>query len=205
MMTVLRSLKRGLPLLIALSSVSCTSILSGPKSADIVYRLKSNTEAVMASEEAVIIRVDVPLSPRALRTTDILVAPDSTQLASLSGGQWSEVIPVLVQRALVDKMAGSSKVVGVLPQSGARTAYRVNIDIRSFEARFDQGENAAPLAVVDYHVTVSDAMTRKLVGMHAVYKTQRADAARVSAIVAAQDMANDDALEAIVVWLGELL
>ncbi len=183
-------------------AVAGCSVLPDPKPADVIYRLGSIPETVPANEDAFVIRIDRPSAPIVFQTRDVIISPDGQRLASASQAQWSEVMPVLVQQAFIDVLAANPTLIGVMPASGARTDTRVQITIKNFEAQFDQGEGAAPLAVVEFSVTFANASNRNLLDTYNVRKTQRAEAASVSAIVNAISKANVDALTDITEWLA---
>ena len=77
----------------------------------------------------------------------------------------------------------------------------MHLTVKGFEAQFDQGESSAPLAVVHYGVTLSNASNRNLLSSYDVRKTIRANEVRVSEIVRAMDTANQQALSEIIDWL----
>jgi len=155
----------------ALFLSGCVSLLPEAAPADIVYRLSAAKPYVPQSPDAFVVRIDRPSVSNEFETRDIIVSPDGRRLASAGGARWAELIPVMIQNSLVDLMGQHEKLVGVIPSSGARTDTRIHLTVKGFEAQFDQGEDAAPLAVVHY------------------------------AVVKAMDTANQQALEDIVIWL----
>ncbi len=179
---------------------SC-SVLPKPAPADTIYRLGAFPEAVAASQDATVIRVDRPGAPLVFQTRDVVVSPDGQRLASAAQAKWAETMPTLVQTALVDVFSTTPNLIGVLPASGARADRRVQLTIKNFEAQFDNGPDAAPLAVVRYTVTYANASNRALLGTYEVKKTQRARARNVSQIVQAISDANEAALIDITNWL----
>lgn len=183
------------------SLTACVSLLPEPAPADNIYRLNVARERAPQAASAKVIRVDRPSASIVFETQDIIVSPDGRRLAVAGGAKWAEVIPVLVQESLIDVMGQRPNLVGVIPSSGARTNTRIHLTIKSFEARFDQGEANSPLAVVHYSITLANASDRNFMGSFDVEKTVRADAARVSAIVDAMDEANKAAMNAIADWL----
>ncbi|WP_409431836.1 ABC-type transport auxiliary lipoprotein family protein [Litorimonas sp. RW-G-Af-16] len=202
MMTSLRFLGAGV---LGLGLSGCISLLPEPAPAPSIYRLSTAEVASAAEPNAEIIRVDRPASSTYFESKDIVVSPDGSRLATASGAEWAEVTPIMVQDALISAMSASPKLIGVLPSSGARTQTRVHLTIKNFEAQFDQGEERAPLAIVRYDVTFSNASDRTLLGTFSTRQTQRADAVRVSAIVEAIEGANKAAMSDIIAWLeGEV-
>lgn len=181
----------------------CVSLLPDPVAAGTVYRLSTAKQNVPQAPNALVIRVDRPSVSSVFETTDIIVSPDGRRLASASGGEWAELIPVMIQNSFVDLMGQDANLVGVIPSSGARTDTRLHLTVKSFEAQFDQGEGAPPLAIVHYGVSLLNASDRNLLGSFDVKKTIRADQARVSSIVKAMDGANQQALEDVIGWLQQ--
>lgn len=179
----------------------CVSLLPSPAPADVVYRLSASNEGVPQSPTAKVIRIDRPRAASVFQGQDVVVSPDGRRLASAAQARWAEAIPDMVQNSFVDVLAERAGLVGVIPSSGARTDTRVHLTIKSFEARFDQGEGAAPLAVVHYAVTLSNASNRNLLSTYDVKRTVRSSDVRVSTIVEAMDNANQQALNVIADWL----
>ena len=179
----------------------CVSLLPDPAPADVVYRLSTSNEGVPQSPAAKVIRIDRPRASSVFQGQNVVVSPDGRRLASAAQAKWAEPIPDMVQNSFVDILAQRPSLVGVIPSSGARTDTRVHLTIKSFEARFDQGEGTAPMAVVHYAVTLSNASNRNLLSTFDVKKMVRSSDIRVSTIVEAMDNANQQALNEITDWL----
>lgn len=179
----------------------CVSLIPDAAPADVVYRLSAANEGVAQSPTAKVIRIDRPRAASVFQGQDVVVSPDGRRLASAAQAKWAEPIPDMVQNSFVDILAQRPGLVGVIPSSGARTDTRVHLTIKSFEARFDQGEGTAPMAVVHYAVTLSNASNRNLLSTFDVKKMVRSSDIRVSTIVEAMDNANQQALNEITDWL----
>jgi len=182
-------------------SLGACSVLPEPAPADSIYRLTSLTESIQASSQATIIRVDRPVASVVFQSRDIVVSPDGQRLASAAQAKWIETMPTLIQSAFVDVLANNENLIGVIPASGARTDKRVQLTIKNFEAQFDNGEDAAPLAVVRYAVTYANSSNRALLGTYTVEAKQRAGANTVSDIVNAISTANNKALMDVAEWV----
>ena len=180
---------------------SCISILPDPKPAPAIYRLESAVTPAVKHAKAEVIRVDRPTANQIFNTTDIVVTDNARKLSVIAGANWSEAAPVIIQSSMIDALSESSSFVGLIPTSGARTKTRLHLTIKSFEAKFDEGPERAPLAIVDYRVTYARADDRNLLGTHFVRKTVRSDSINVSAIVSAIEKANHAAMDDIVTWL----
>lgn len=206
MPSALRALSMSAAMSVALLGSAClSSVLPKPAPADVVYRLSTASNAVEPAADAHIVRVDRPFLSKAMQGRDIIVSPNGRELAVAGGAKWAEPLPAMLQSAILDSMAIRPDLVAILPTSGARTEYRVHMTVRHFEAEFDQGEGRAPLAVVQYGVTLSNASNRNLIGTYDARQTQRASDYRVSDIVVAQDNANQAALSEINDWIAQTL
>lgn len=182
----------------------CVSLLPDSAPPNITYRLSLTGESVEPQPGATVIRVDRPASTSIFNSRKIIVSPDGRRLSSLALAEWPEAAPTMLQETLVDAFSRVPSIVGVLPQSGARTDTRVHVTIKNFEARFDRGEKSAPLAVVRYSATLANATDRKLIDTFTTSHTVRADAPRVSDIVTALEAANAAAMSDIVQWVVNL-
>ena len=186
---------------IGLSLSACLSVLPDPKPASTVYRLSTTLADNAPMETAQVIRVDRPTANQIYNTTDIVLSSDPQTLSVIAQANWAEAAPVMIQTALVDRLDASSRFVGIIPTSGARTDTRLHLTVSNFEASFDNGPESAPLGIVSYRVTYARADDRKLLGTYAVRKTARAESINVSSVVAAIDAANKAAMTDIVRWL----
>lgn len=192
---------------ITLLSISgCSSILPKPKPAPTVYRLSlpANTSTTPVKKSTVV-NIEFPQAPRALSGTDIVLSPDGRRLSAAAGASWAEPVPNQIRHVLIDSLLAYEKVTGVVPKGGTRAPYRLNMQIRRFEAEFDNGEQAAPNAVVHINVTLTDTKTRRLIGVHSVDTNARAYTKTVSSIVEAQDQATREAMNDISAWLHTML
>jgi cholesterol transport system auxiliary component len=184
----------------------CFSILPEPKAAPTVYRLTVPAPVQSeASAGASVVNIEYPTSPRALSGTDIVLSPDGRRLTSAAAANWSEAVPSQLRNILIDTLSQDGQVIGVIPKGSTRVPYRLNMDIRRFEAVFDNGEESAPNAIVQLNLSLTDTKTRKLMGVHTITKTARASMPSVSAIVDAQDKATRDAMQEISSWLSAQL
>ena len=191
----------------ALNVSGCiSSVLPKPADANHIYRLSddlqaSETAAVNRSEQAFTVRIDRPNAPKALQGYDLIVVQENAKLAIIGQAEWADSLPTMIQRAFLSEMNSRSDLIGILPTSGARSDYRAHITVRHFEAKFDRGESAAPLIIVDYLVTLSDAGTRALIGTQSFHTENRSASNHVSDIVKAKSSSNRDTLEQISDWL----
>ena len=179
----------------------CVSLLPAPAPASSVYRLASSVQPAPKIANPEIIRIDRPSATQVFNSTDIVVIREGQKLATIAQAKWSEATPVIIQNAMIDALEGSSKFIGIIPTSGTLTSTRLHMTVKNFEASFDNGPESAPLAVVQYRVTYTDAEDRTLMGTHTVRQTMRAQSIQVSSIVSAIKQANEAAMGDIVSWL----
>ena len=195
----------------AINTGGClSSLIPEPTAANHVYRLSddlngSNTAEVKPYERVLTVRIDRPNAPKALQGSNLIVAKANSELVIIDQAEWADNLPTLIQRSFLSELNSRSDITGLLPTSGARTEYRAHITVRNFEARFDRGEAEAPLIVVDYLVTLSDAGTRKLIGTQSFHTENRATSNRVSDIVKAKSSSNRSNLEQISNWISAML
>ena len=183
-----------------------TTILPEPEEANHVYRLSgdltaSSTAVSKQSENILTVRIDRPNAPKALQGFDLVIAKENSELAIVDKAEWSDSLPTMIQRSFLSELNSRSDIIGILPTSGARSEYRAHITVRNFEAIFDRGDEQAPLIVVDYLVTLSDAGSRKLIGTQSFHSENRAVTNHVSDIVRAKSSSNRSNLERISDWI----
>ena len=183
-----------------------TTILPEPEEANHVYRLSgdltaSSTAVSNQSANILTVRIDRPNAPKALQGFDLVIAKENSELAIVDKAEWADSLPTMIQRSFLSELNSRSDIIGILPTSGARSEYRAHITFRNFEAIFDRGDEQAPLIVVDYLVTLSDAGSRKLIGTQSFHSENRAVTNHVSDIVRAKSSSNRSNLERISDWI----
>lgn len=188
----------------ALTLSACVSVLPDPDPAGTVYRLTTDAVRVTPNTSAPVIRIDTPSASRLLAGRQIIVSPDAKRVAVAGNAEWADALPKLIQQSFLDILGAKPEVIGVIPISGARSDFRVHINVDNFEARFDNGPSSAPLIIIGYSATFADSGTRNLIGTKQVTETIRAGEASVSSIVAGMDQANRSALGSIANWIGGL-
>jgi cholesterol transport system auxiliary component len=198
--------RRSMFLCLALSGViglsACVSILPDPKPAATIYRLSVPDNTIrVAPDGKTVLNIEYPLASKVLSGTNIVVSPDGRRLSMAANAHWAERIPVQLRSLLIDTLAKTDRFTGVIPAGTTYVPYRVNISIRRFEAVFDRGPEAAPEAIVQLDVRLTDAGTRSLVSSFSAQTSVRASQASVSSIVLAQDEAAHAAMAKIVGWL----
>jgi cholesterol transport system auxiliary component len=83
----------------------------------------------------------------------------------------------------------------------ARSDSYLKLDVRTFEARYDQGPKAAPKVVIEINATLT-RNDQSLAGTKTVLVEMRAGDNRVGPIVQAYDQALSQALGQLVQWVN---
>ena len=184
-----------------------SSVLPQPAEANHIYRLSddlqaSETAVVNRIKPAFTVRIDRPNAPKALQGYDLIVVQENSKLAIIDKAEWADSLPTMIQKSLVSEMNSRPELIGILPTSGARSKYRAHITVRHFEAKFDRGQSAAPLIIVDYLVTLSDASSRALIGTQSFHTENRSASNHVSDIVNSKSNSNRNTLEDISDWVA---
>lgn len=185
----------------AIGLSGCFNVLPEPDPANSIYRLSSNYEKATFNSNAPIVRIETPSADRLVATRRIVVSPDANRLAVAGGAEWADSLPKLVQKSMVDILASKPEVTGIIPRVGAKADYRIHINIDNFEARFDNGPQAAPMIIVAYTASFAKSGSRDLMGTRQFTANQRASGYNVSQIVSAMNAANNKTLVEMSDWV----
>lgn len=186
---------------VAVSLAGCFSVLPEPDPANSIYRLSSNLQKAEYRSSAPVIRIETPSADRLVATRRIVVSPDANRLAVAGGAEWADSLPKLIQKSMVEVLAARSEVTGVIPRVGAKSDYRIHINVDNFEARFDNGQQAAPLIIISYTATFAEAGSRDLLGTRQFTTTERASGYAVSDIVKTMNSVNNSNLTKLADWM----
>ena len=180
------------PVLIALAALSvsaCVSLL--PESTpSAVYRLSSPEARAWTGEGRTVIAIVPPQAPRGLAGDEIAIQMADGHIAYMAASRWIAPAPRILQTLVVDTFnASDSRLAPVLPEDGVRADYELRLDLREFEAVYDQGDGRAPLIRVRLAARLVARDGRRLAGSSVFVGEARASANRVGSIVAAFDQA----------------
>ena len=185
---------------------ACVSVLPKPAPAPTVYRLTvpeyADRQAVVPSK---VINIEYPLAPRPIGGADIMLSSDNRSLTAAANAHWAEPVPDMIRNTLIDALAANSDITGVIPKGSTRVPFRLNTDVRRFEAVFDRGPESGPLAIVQLNLSLTGTKSRNLISTRTIRTEARASTASVSAIVSAQEAATLDATRQITQWLDSAM
>lgn len=183
------SIKPVMIVLAALSVSACVSLLpeSTPSG---VYRLSSPAPRAWTGESWTVVEVVPPQAPRGLAGDEIAIQLADQHIAYMAGARWISPAPRIVQNLIVDTFnATNSRLAPALPEDGVRAEYELRLDLREFEAVYDNGDANAPLIRVRLGARLVATNGRRFVGSNVFVGEVRASANRVGAIIAAFDQA----------------
>lgn len=130
---------------------------------------------------------------------DRILGVTGVETAYIKGARWVARAQDLYTDSLTDAFAQSSRVRVIGGRELVRGERSLDIDIRSFEARYD-APGAAPTVVVSVRARVTTLPERAVAAERTFTVEQPAGENRVSAIVQAFDVATRDVNTQIVAW-----
>jgi len=134
--------------------------------------------------------------------SDRILTVTGTQAAYIKGARWVTSSTGLFDSALqhaFDADQGPARLVdrGEI----ATTDYVLKLDVRTFEARYGNGEAASPTIVVEVHAALDRTLDRIVVGDRSFKASVTASDNRVGAIAQAFDQAVAKVLGELVAWV----
>jgi len=187
----------------ALCVSACVSLIPETEPS-VTYRLSSPAPAEQAGGEWRVVRVDPPLAPRGLSGEEIAIGRSDGTLAYMANAQWISPTPRMVQTFIIETMnAQEPAIVATRPEDGVRADYELRLDLRAYEAHYDQGEEAAPLVQVRLGARLVAEDGRSLIAAHVFSSQVRASDNRGQAIIAAFERASGDVARELTVWTAE--
>jgi len=199
-MTSLNSLKSLLVTMAALSVSACVSILPETEPSAI-YRLSSPTPVEWSGEDRMFVEINTPMAPRGLAGDEIALLMEGRHLAYMASAKWIAPAPRVVQNLVIDTFnATSAPLAPARPEDGVRAEYELRLDLREFEAAYDQGSGRAPMVHVSFAARVIATDGRRLVGTRVFSAEVRASTNREGAIIDAFDVASARATRELADW-----
>ncbi len=169
-----------------------------------VYRLSTPEPSGEMRDQAVIVGVQRPLTPRALSRDLIALSQNQGELVFAEGAKWITPVPRLVQDLIVESMdAFEPSLIASRPEDGVRAEFELATELRSFEANYMNGPNAAPTAVVRMRARLIRMSDRRLIAVEAIGAQAVARSPRIGDIIAAFDAASQEAMASVAQWTAE--
>ncbi|MGY6533162.1 ABC-type transport auxiliary lipoprotein family protein [Glycocaulis sp.] len=188
----------------ALALSGCITLLPEQERTTL-YRLSSHLPAeASAPHDAPVVRVGRPFAPRALSGDRVALDTGEGRIAYMAGASWVSPVPFLVQELIMDTFDRRAEgVTAARPDEGVAARYDLRLELRRFEAVYDEGEGRAPRVDVALRARLIDGANREVAGLRSINVSQRASSNRQSAIVDAFSRAASEAAAELVDWTGE--
>lgn len=194
------SLIRPLAATVALMGLSACALLSSPDPVQ-TYRFggapaASSASTVASPVQVTLRRVEFPEAVEG----DRLLGVTGTETAYIAGARWVSPAADLYMESLENAFGAQAARVRLIgPREMTRGQRSLDIDIRSFEARYD-APGSTPTIVLTARARLLALPDRTVSAERVFTVEQPATANRVSAIVEAYDLATRDLNTQIVAW-----
>lgn len=183
----------------ALTLTACSGII-GPQSPPAqIYLLKPSLGPVQRPNVLWQLAVGEPTCDDSLDSQRIAIYRGQT-MDYYADAQWTDEAPKVIQTVLVEAFEKSGRISGVARDTdGIHADYLLQMELRDFEARYDNGD-AAPTIAVNIVARLLKLPARELVATMTSNHLVPASANSIPAAVAAFNQATSAALEEIVEW-----
>lgn len=188
----------------AMPLCACVSVMPKPGPAPDIYQLHDfATSPVKVGKERPAILLPVVQAPRMLKNNRVaLVKPDGT-FAYANSARWSGAVPEMLQSLIASAMNAQNRQVAVYPGEGVDTRYELHVRAMDFEAEYDRGLDAPPMAIVTLQATLVDRKTRSLVAQKSFSNSGRANSVSLGDITAGIDHQAQASARELAIWLAE--
>jgi cholesterol transport system auxiliary component len=134
--------------------------------------------------------------------SDRILTRNGAEVAYLAGARWSSPASILFDEALSAAFDSSKIRLATRGEPGPTDAV-LRVEVRTFEAVYRDGAEAAPTAVVDARATLISARDRNVLGTQTFHAEHKANDNRAGPIVEAYDAAVGDLMNQLVRWTTE--
>lgn len=174
----------------------------GPAPLDTYDLTASRTEATGPRRSSTQILIAEPSALKVLDGENVVIRPAAGSIEFLSGAQWADRLPRIVQARLVEAFQSTNRLAGVgKPGEGLAIDYQVVTEIRAFEARVDGSRRAT----VDLYVKLLNDRNGTVRGSRSFTASSPISGTANADYIAALDRAFASAQNDIVTWvLGSL-
>jgi len=133
---------------------------------------------------------------------DLILTTTGHEVAYIKGARWVNGASVLFEQALANAFDADAGPARLMARGEVvRPDYFLKLDVRTFEARYLQGQAAPPTVVVEIYAALSAPGGRQIAGDHIFTASVAAQENRGGAIAAAYDQATGQVLQQIVKWV----
>ncbi len=200
---MIRILRAGAVIVCGLSLAGCISLLPKTKPAQL-YRFGATPAAEQPAGQAPAGKIGVFRANGTFQREtagDRLLGVTGTKAAYIAQSRWVAPAQLLFDEAVLEAFdTGGGHVRLVSRGEPAHSDYVLRLDVRNFEARYDNGAKAAPTVLVRVRAAITRDESRTLVSDQVFESRVRASDNRVGPIVAAYDKAVAEVLAKLVAW-----
>ena len=178
----------------------CSSLL-GPKETPSIFAPELATTADAAWPSATWALGTVrPTAARILDGTRIAVSPVPGELQIYKGAMWARTPPEMLEETVLRMLEDSGKIPSVARQgSGIGAEYRLVMDIRHFESRYDAG-GSTPAAVIEVNAKLLHVPDQSVAGSRTFRQSQPAGGTDVALVADAFGQALGTLSREVVGW-----
>lgn len=190
---------------VAVSLAGCISLFPKSKPAQL-YRLDAPAPAAEQSPASVRVGVLKPGASFARAIGgDRMLGLTGAEAAYIADARWVAPAAVLFDEAVArafDANTGQARL--VTRGEVANAHYILRLDVRNFEAVYENGRDASPVVVMRMRAVMTRTQTREVVGEKLFEASVPAGANRVTAIVGAFNRATGQVVTELVAWTNGL-
>jgi len=133
---------------------------------------------------------------------DLILTTTGHEAAYIRGARWVSGASVLFEQALANAFDADAGPARLMARGEiARPDYFLKLDVRTFEARYLQGQGAPPTVVVEVYAALSPPTGRQIAGDQIFTASVPAQENRAGAIATAFDQATGQVLQQMVKWV----
>jgi cholesterol transport system auxiliary component len=184
---------------------SCISVFPKEKPAQL-YRfgdgVSSSPASVPAPGAAGFAVEAMPITFDRPAAGDAILTMTGEEAAYIKGSRWVGPAQTLFESAMSRAFEAGGGPARLLARGEpSRPDFLLKVNVLRFEARYDQGQGAAPAIVIEAYATLSNTGDHSLAGERLFQAKVDADANRAGAIAAAFDQASRKVLTDLVTWV----
>jgi len=181
----------------------CISLLPEAGPGPDIYRLSDVSAGSDSKHTELVILLPLVQAQRELKNNRLTLVRHDRSIAYAADARWAAPTPQMLRKLIADTLTIRAGIRVVAPADGVDTAIELRVGLTSFEALYDQGTEAAPLAVVRYQVQIIDRKSRTLLAQETFRATSRANDIRLGQVVNAIDLAAHSAASKLSDWVAQ--
>ena len=193
-------LAAGLVALAAVALTGCVSLFPKAEPAQLYRFGPTRVTAGVAGEGTIPLGLAM-VDFSAAASGDRIMTVTGSEVAYIAGARWATPARTMFSENLRLSFGRGARVVSLIDRSEMRASnLLLSVDVSAFEVRYENGREAAPVAVVSFDAKIVRFPDRSVVAHRVFEARQPASENRVGAIVQAIDAANGQAVGELVTW-----